>query len=79
MKKVLLISALLIFSLLFCETVDAQCAMCKAVVESGSRTGSEIAGGINNGILYLMGVPYLMVFVIGFVWYKKYYKTDETK
>lgn len=36
----------------------AQCAMCKAVVESGDVSQAE---GINSGILYLMIFPYLLV------------------
>ena len=36
----------------------AQCAMCKAVVESGDVSQAE---GLNTGILYLMVFPYLLV------------------
>jgi hypothetical protein len=38
--------------------VKAQCAMCKAVVESGEVSQAE---GLNSGILYLMIFPYLLV------------------
>ncbi|SFS65117.1 hypothetical protein [Lutibacter maritimus] len=37
---------------------NAQCAMCKAVVESGEVSQAE---GLNSGILYLMVFPYLLV------------------
>ena len=37
---------------------NAQCAMCKAVVESGNASEAE---GLNSGILYLMVFPYLLV------------------
>lgn len=36
----------------------AQCAMCKAVVESGNASEAE---GLNTGIMYLMVFPYLLV------------------
>jgi hypothetical protein len=36
----------------------AQCAMCKAVVESGNASEAE---GLNTGIVYLMVFPYLLV------------------
>ena len=36
----------------------SQCAMCKAVVESGDASMAE---GVNNGISYLMVFPYLLV------------------
>ena len=53
MKKVLIV----IF--IFCtHFVNAQCAMCKAVVESGDVSQAE---GLNSGILYLMVFPYLLV------------------
>lgn len=53
MKKLLVI----IF-LIFTSSVDAQCAMCRAVVESGNASEAE---GLNTGILYLMIFPYLLV------------------
>ncbi|WP_372793702.1 hypothetical protein [Lutibacter sp.] len=53
MKKLVVI--ILIFSTHF---LNAQCAMCKAVVESGDISQAE---GLNTGILYLMIFPYLLV------------------
>ena len=51
------------------ELAEAQCAMCRAVLES---EGSEAtAKGINNGIVYLMAVPYLLVAGLFFFIYKK--------
>jgi hypothetical protein len=54
---------------------NAQCAMCRAVLES--EAGGETAKGINNGILYLMVFPYLLVGVIGFFIYKSRKKLKE--
>lgn len=45
--------------LVFPFTVDAQCAMCRAVVES--EADGSTAEGINNGIVYLMAIPYVLV------------------
>lgn len=44
------------------KDVDAQCAMCRAVLESDA-TGDVplVSRGVNNGILYLMGFPYLLM------------------
>lgn len=59
-------------SLLFIsQLVSAQCAMCKAVVESGDNAMAE---GINNGILYLMAMPYILVIVAALLFYKYYLK-----
>lgn len=55
MKKALL-SILFLF---FIQMANAQCAMCKAVVESGGDL--DAAEGLNSGILYLMVFPYLLV------------------
>ncbi len=47
------------------SNVEAQCAMCKAVAETGSEgNGDSIGKGLNNGILYLMGVPYVLLFLL---------------
>ena len=62
MKKILFIVVLL-----FTQLIEAQCAMCKAVVESGD---AEIAEGVNSGIIYLMAFPYILVAVVGYLIYK---------
>ena len=49
----------------------SQCAMCKAVVESNLNSGSKIGSGLNDGILYLMSVPYLAMLFFGLFWYYK--------
>ena len=48
---------------------QAQCAMCRAVLESNGDTG--IAEGINDGIVYLMAIPYVIVGVLIFAVYRK--------
>ena len=63
-KTVLLLS-------IFISTLDvyAQCAMCKAVVESNLESGNNIGSGLNDGILYLMSIPYLAILVFSIFWY----------
>ncbi len=58
MKKWSWIFVLLI---LFPVIGKAQCAMCKAIVETSQQAGSPVAVGLNNGILYLMVFPYLLI------------------
>lgn len=44
--------------------------MCRAVLESEeTQTAAE---GINDGIVYLMAIPYILIGGIGFFIYKKY-------
>ena len=60
---------LVVMLLLLPEILKAQCAMCRAVLESGDNVGA--AEGINNGIVYLMAVPYVLVAVLFYFVYKK--------
>ncbi len=46
----------------------AQCAMCRAVLET--EEGGVKAEAVNDGIVYLMAFPYILVAVIGYVVYK---------
>jgi len=57
--------------LFFSFDVEAQCAMCKAGIESSVKDGEPSPGaGINRGILYIMGIPYLLVAGAGFFIYR---------
>jgi len=66
MKKVIFV--LFVF---FSELISAQCAMCKAVVESGD---AEIAEGLNSGIIYLMAFPYILVGIAAYFLFRKWKK-----
>lgn len=66
---------ILIFSLIFFVKSNAQCAMCRAVLES--EEGQGAAQGINNGIIYLMSIPYILVFGLGYYIYRKYFKAKS--
>ncbi|NDV15603.1 hypothetical protein GO009_06150 [Muricauda sp. TY007] len=61
---------LILFVILVFPTVsEAQCAMCRAVVESESD--GKTAEAINNGIVYLMAVPYVLVAGLFYFIYRK--------
>ena len=64
------------FFLICFSEVSAQCAMCRAVLESGSDTSA--AEGINNGIVYLMAIPYILVGVVFYAVYKKMTPTKDS-
>lgn len=49
------------------SAVEAQCAMCKAVVENGNVGMAE---GVNSGITYLMVFPYILVALLLFFIYR---------
>jgi hypothetical protein len=46
----------------------AQCAMCRAAIETESNATK--AEALNDGIVYLMIAPYLLVGVIGYIIYR---------
>jgi len=49
----------------------SQCAMCKATAETATDDyGNVISGGINTGIVYMMGMPYILLAILGWVFYK---------
>lgn len=66
-KKLLIIAAILLITT---SPVEAQCAMCRAVLESGE--GQEIAKSVNSGIKYLMLFPYVLIGGLGYFIYRKY-------
>lgn len=59
---------ILLLLLLVVIPAEAQCAMCRAVLES--EEGGETAKGINNGIVYLMIFPYLLIGGVGYAIYR---------
>lgn len=67
--KRLIVVLFVLATLFFPEVVAAQCAMCRAVLESEDNV--EVAEGINNGIVYLMAIPYILVGALFFFVYRK--------
>lgn len=66
-----------LFILLLPALAEAQCAMCRAVLES--EDSKATAEGINEGILYLMVFPYLLIGGIAFFIYRSFRsKKDPT-
>jgi len=66
--------------LLLIITIDAnaQCSMCKAVVEADLESGGTKGAGLNDGILYLMGIPYIAALVFGILFYLQKKKTRNS-
>ncbi len=68
MRNIILV-LILAFIFLIPETIEAQCAMCRAVLES--EESGRTAEGINNGIVYLMAIPYVLVAGLFYFIYRK--------
>lgn len=62
---------LFLFSFFFSLSTKAQCAMCRAALES--EEGGVQAEAVNDGIVYLMAIPYILVGVLGYAIYRLKY------
>ena len=56
---------LLLCIIFFAADVSAQCSMCSAVAEGATEEVDESIGQqLNYGILYLMSIPYIILFIL---------------
>lgn len=58
----------ILISFFFTVSVHAQCAMCRASL--GGDANKVQAEAVNDGIVYLMVIPYLLVAGIGYAIYR---------
>ena len=56
-------------------SASAQCAMCRASLESEGNVVK--AEAVNDGIVYLMLFPYLLVALVGYVVYRMFKKKKQ--
>lgn len=71
MKKIAVVFGIVMMLFLAGADTYAQCAMCRGSVESSMGNGRNNVGvGLNTGIVYLFVMPYLLVAVIGYLWYR---------
>lgn len=75
-KMKLKILFVLLLLLMVPAIADAQCAMCRAVLESEGSQAS--AKGINDGILYLMIFPYILIGGIAYFIYRSFKNKKDT-
>lgn len=78
MKKRHIVVLILFLQLLGGSVSYAQCAMCKATTESAAKEGSKRAKGLNDGILYLLAAPYVLVGGVAVLWWRKYRKKESS-
>lgn len=72
MKKFLYSLLFTLAFFLYGTAVQAQCAMCRASLESNVSNGEAASMGarLNLGIVYLFVTPYLLFGLIAFLWYR---------
>lgn len=56
---------------------NAQCPMCRMSAESNLKNGGQSGKGLNNGILYMLATPYLIIGGVAYVWYRNRRKEDD--
>lgn len=67
MRKTILILFFVLIQTTISLATFAQCAMC---TKTAQQLGEKPALGLNQGILYLMLMPFALVGFIGFKWWK---------
>lgn len=75
----LIVAMLVVLGSLCYTEVSAQCAMCSLNAENSATNGNTQGKGLNDGILFLLAIPYLIAIGIGILWYKKYRKSNSKK
>jgi hypothetical protein len=74
-RKVLLLVIFTIGYSLLPIASKAQCAMCRAALES--EDNGVKAEAVNDGIVYLMAIPYVLVGILGYAIYKMRYANKK--
>ncbi len=64
-----------LFSILFSLKGYSQCAMCRASLESSGEVTQ--AQAVNDGIVYLMAIPYIIVGLAAIYIYRMYTKKKK--
>ena len=72
-QKIIFSGLLMFFSL---ENF-AQCAMCRASLQN--EANKAVAEGVNDGIVYLMAIPYILVAGVFFAVWRLKQKKKEVK
>ncbi len=65
--------------LLAADPAQAQCAMCTKTAMDAMKDGNTASLGLNNAILYLLGLPYLLVMTIGGLWWYRKRRLDRVE
>lgn len=69
-KTMLLLLVLLLVVLTYNDAMAQGCPMCKTSLEEARKNGSMVGNTLNNGILYLLALPYLIAATFGIIWYR---------
>lgn len=66
----IIVWGLFAFLLLWGNEALAQCAMCRTAAEGATAHKASQAQALNDGIIYIMIIPYVLLGSIFFLWWK---------
>ena len=66
-----------LFSIFYSQFSQSQCAMCRASLQN--EANKSVAEGVNDGIVYLMAIPYILVAGVFFAVWRLKQKKKEVK
>lgn len=61
LQKILVVLIILFWSI---QSFAQGCSTCRAQIESADGSSLSVGNGLNTGIFILMGVPYVILFLI---------------
>lgn len=71
MKRFYFVLVLIVLLSLNYTDIFAQgCSQCRMVPQSNLEGGGHVASGLNNGILYLLAMPYIFLTIVGVIYRK---------
>ena len=79
LKSIALIAFILVLITVFSADLDAQCPMCRMAAESNLKNGGTMGQGLNNGILYLLATPYLLIGGLAYFWWRNRRKNVDAE
>ena len=72
-------TVVLLATVVYPPQAEAQCPMCRLSAESNLKNGGTEGKGLNKGILFMLAMPYLLIGVIGYAWYRNQKKDEEVE
>jgi len=75
--KYFIIAILTLFCIFLSTEISAQCPMCRMAAETNLQNGGTEGKGLNTGILYILSLPYILIGVLGFIWWKNKKQASE--
>lgn len=61
---------ILVIVLVSAIAAEAQCPMCRMSAETNLQNGGTAGAGLNKGIIYLLSFPYILVSIVGYLWWR---------